>query len=74
MKQCSVLPPDTDETVSTMQSSPHTASNNDKLEKMWLMEKSKNSIQILVVSNLELALFQVGGIDDMSARGPFQSK
>lgn len=38
------------------------------------MEKSKNSIQILVVSNLELALFQVGGIDDMSARGPFQSK
>lgn len=36
--------------------------------------EEKNSLQISVVSNLELALFQVGGIDGMSSRGPFQSK
>lgn len=70
----SVLPADTDEIVSTTQSWFYTISNNDELEKIWFMRKSKNPIKILVVSDLKLALFQVEGIDEMTSRGPFQPK
>lgn len=56
--KCSVLPTDTDEAVSTTQSWFYTISNNAKLEKIWFMKKTKNSI--LVVSDLKLALFQMG--------------